>query len=310
MFKPEGVYFAMVTPFKDGKINEKVVRQIVEFDIQNGVDGLFPVSTCGEFIHMDFNEKVRLIEIVHDQAKGRAKVAPGIGTTNPRDSIALAKEAERIGCDLVVLTAPYYFPISQGMLEEHAKRVAASVKIPVSLYNIPSMTTGFSTEIVANLSKIENIVSIKDSSGSMVSALNYMSAIEDAGTSKKFNFLTGREDCLLPMLVMGAKGCFTGCSGIVPEIMVKIYEDFNNGNLKEAKDLQYQVVQLLNAMFEVPFPYGLKLAMEIRGFSMGEPVQPLSQQDEKRLPQQREKIEMLLRKMLGENFKVNVEALL
>ena len=115
MFKPEGVYYAMLTPFKDGKVYEKTLRQIVEFDIQHGVNGLFPISTSGEFIQMDFNEKVRMMSIVADQAKGRVAVTPGVTAPNARECIALANEAEKLGCNAVVVSPPYYIPITQGM---------------------------------------------------------------------------------------------------------------------------------------------------------------------------------------------------
>ena len=111
MFKPEGIYVAMLTPFKrDGRISEEEMRRIVDFQIEHGVDGLFPVSSVGESIHMSREEKIALMEIVHDQARGRAAVTPGVGSSHPAESIFLAKKAREIGCDAVVIAPPYFFP--------------------------------------------------------------------------------------------------------------------------------------------------------------------------------------------------------
>ena len=114
MFKPEGVYVAMLTPFdEDGAINEGELRRIVDFQIEGGVHGLFPISSAGEFIHMSREEKVRMMEILVDQNKGRVKITPGVGSSLPAESIFLAKKAKELGCDGVVVAPPYFYPLSQ-----------------------------------------------------------------------------------------------------------------------------------------------------------------------------------------------------
>ena len=138
MFYPEGVYVAMLTPFDgDGAINEEEVRRMVDFAIDRGVDGLFPVSTVGEFIHMTLEEKVRLTETVVDQSRGRVKVTPGVGTTHPDHSIELARKAKKLGCDGVVVAPPYFYPLSQEMIEKYFETIADAVDIPIIIYNIP-----------------------------------------------------------------------------------------------------------------------------------------------------------------------------
>lgn len=309
MFRPEGVFFAMVTPFKEGKIYEPTLRQIVEFNIQKGVHGLFPVSTCGEFIQMDFAEKVRMMEIVMDQAAGRVAVTPGVSSANPRESIALAKEAQRLGCDAIVALPPYYMPITQEMVEKHFELIAEAVDIPLILYNIPSHTNKITFDVAKRLSRRPNIVGMKDSSGSMVDTLHFIDKIKIAGRFDEFNFLTGREDMFFPALAVGAKGCMTGCSGIIPEIMVGIWDSFQKGDYDQARELQYSFLNLFRGMVALPIPIGLKVAMELRGFDMGEYVQPLSNAEKFNLVNVRSRIEKSLSALFGD-YKIDMEQLM
>lgn len=162
MFKPEGIYVAMMTPFEDGRVNEAVVRQMVDFMVEKGVNGIFPISTVGEFIHLDFEEKVHLMQIVHDQAGGRVPVTPGIASTRPKDSILLAQKAQEIGCEAVVIAPPYYYPISQDNMERHFEMICDAVDLPVILYNIPLFATPISYDVVKRLARKKNVVAMKD----------------------------------------------------------------------------------------------------------------------------------------------------
>jgi dihydrodipicolinate synthase/N-acetylneuraminate lyase len=274
MFKPEGIYVAMMTPFEDGTINEKVVRQMVDFVIEKGVNGIFPISSVGEFIHLDFEEKVYLMQIVHDQARGRVPVTPGIASTRPKDCIRLAQKAQEIGCEAVVVAPPYYYPISQDNMERHFEIICDAVDISVILYNIPLFAPPISYDVVKRLSRRKNVVAMKDSSGSMVDLLHYIDKIRLIG--EELFFLVGREDILFPALMMGAKGCMTAMAGIMPEIMVGIYKAWQKGDYDKARELQFSVLLLIRAMFSAPFPLGFKTALEVRGFNMGPPQQPLS----------------------------------
>jgi len=308
MFKPEGIYVAMLTPFKDGKVNERVLRQIVEFQIQKGVHGLFPVSSCGEFIHMDFAEKVRTMEIVVDQAKGRVPVTPGVTAPNADQSIALAKEAKRIGCSGVVACPPYFLPISQETIERHYELLADAVDIPVILYNIPAFTTPIAYDVVKRLSRRKNVVALKDSSGSIIDAVHFMDKVRAIGQQDNFNFLIGREDGLFPALMMGAKGCMTACAGIIPEILVGIWNSYHDKEYEKARELQFSFLNLIRAMNALPFPVGFKLALELRGFEMGAPMQPLSHSEKFNLVNVRSRIEKVMGALL-EDYEVDAEQL-
>lgn len=275
MFKPIGIYSAMLTPFNaDGSINELVLRRMVDFMIEKGLHGIFPVSTSGEFPHMSFEQSVEIMEIVMNQAHGRVKVTPGVGSTCAENSIKLAQKAKEIGCDGVVICPPYYYTISQANIEKHFQLVADAVDIPIILYNIPLFATPISSDVVQRLAQKPNIVALKDSSGSMVELLHYMDKVNRVGAD--INIFTGREDMLFPALVMGAKGCMTACGNIFPEIMVGIWDAFHANEWEKAKRLQMALLPIIRAMFEAPFPVGFKAALEARGFEMGPLKQPLA----------------------------------
>ncbi|MDO7786044.1 dihydrodipicolinate synthase family protein [Desulforamulus aquiferis] len=309
MFKPEGIYVAMLTPFKDGKVNETVLRQIVEFQIQKGVHGLFPVSSCGEFIQMDFAEKIRCMEIVCDQAAGRVPVTPGVTAPNPNESIALAKEAKSMGCSGVVICPPYFLPITQETLEKHFELLADNVDIPVILYNIPIFTTPISYGIVERLSCKPNIVAMKDSSGSIIDAVHFMDKVRLMGQQDNFNFLIGREDGLFPALMLGAKGCMTACAGILPEVLLGIWDNYQKKDYDKAQELQFSFLNTLRTMNCLPFPVGFKLAMELRGFEMGEPLQPLSHTERAAMLDVRSRLEKVMGDLLGD-YTVDIEKLM
>lgn len=297
MFRPEGVYVAMLTPFgEDGSINEGEMRRIVDFAIEGGVDGLFPVSSVGEFVHLSHEERVRLMRIVVEQARGRVRVTPGVGATHPAESISLAEEAKAIGCDGVVVAPPYYIPLSQEMIEKYYETIADAVGVPIILYNIPSFTQPISYDVVKRLSRRDNVVGMKDSSGSMVDFVHFMDKIRLV--REQMSFLTGREDTFFPALMMGAKGCMTATSGILPEAMVGIYEAWKAGEYDRARELQFSVLLPIRAMLALPFPLGCKVALEMRGFNMGPPKQPLSDAERFKYKTMRTRIEKIMSSIL------------
>jgi dihydrodipicolinate synthase/N-acetylneuraminate lyase len=299
MFYPEGVYVAMLTPFdRNGGINEKEMRRMVDFNIECGVDGLFPVSTVGEFIHLSPNEKVRLMEVVAFQAGGRVRVTPGVGSTNPWHSIELALKAKELGCDGVVVAPPYFFPLSQDMVEKYFEEIVDAVDLPVILYNIPLFTQPLSYEVVQRLCGRSNVVGMKDSSGSMVDMMHFMDVARQAGA--EMAFLTGREETLLACLMMGARGCMAATPGILPEIMVCIYEAWKRGDLEKAGALQRSILPLVRAMFSVPFPLGFKAALEVRGFRMGPPKQALPEGSRSRVAGLKRKLKRMITNILDD----------
>jgi 4-hydroxy-tetrahydrodipicolinate synthase len=309
MFKPEGVYVAMLTPFhEDGSINEGELRRIIDFQIEAGVDGLFPVSSVGESIHMSREEKMRMMIIVVEQNAGRVRVTPGVGSSHPAESVALAKEAKALGCDGVVVAPPYFYPLTQENIEKYFETIADAVDIPNILYNIPLFTQPLSYDLVKRLSRRKNIVGMKDSSGSMVDFLHFMDKIKIAG--EDIPVLTGREEMLFPCLVMGGKGCMTATAGILPEVMVGIYDAWKVGNFDRARELQFSILLSIRTMFSLPFPLGFKIAMEMRGFNMGPPKQPLSSAEGFKYKNVKTRIEKILSPILNSqlNYRENLLA--
>ncbi|MEL7631985.1 MULTISPECIES: dihydrodipicolinate synthase family protein [Sporomusa] len=297
MFKPSGVYAAMLTPFKaDGEVNEEVLRQMVDFMIAKGLHGVFPISSVGEFVHMSLEQCYRFMEVVALQAKGKIAVTPGASSTCAENSIKLARKAEALGCDGVVICPPYYYPISQENMEKHFELVADATTLPVILYNIPLFATPISSDVVERLSCHANIVGMKDSSGNMVELMHYMDKVRRTGSD--MNFLVGREEILAPALTVGACGCMTASAGIIPEIMVGIWDAYQAGDYEKANRIQRAMLPLIRAMFAAPFPVGFKVALELRGFAMGPYKQPLASSEQENLQAVKVKIKAVLKELL------------
>ncbi|HZK83125.1 MAG TPA: dihydrodipicolinate synthase family protein, partial [Desulfosporosinus sp.] len=237
---------------------------------------------------------------------GRVPVAAGAADTHAKGSIRLAQEAKRLGCEAIVVTTPWYLPTSQEMIERHYEAIAEAVDIPLILYNIPMCTAPISFDVVKRLSRIKNVVGMKDSSGSMSDNMNYMDKVRLAGTSDKFNFLVGREETFFPALMAGAKGSMTASAGIIPEVIVGIYNAYLEKDYAKAVELQYSFLALLRAMNAAPFPVAFKAALEVRGFSMGTQRALLSDAEKYNLRLVRSRIEKIMKQLLGNDYKVNV----
>lgn len=268
MFMPEGVYAAMLTPFDErGRVKEPVVRNMVEFFIAGGVQGIFPVSNVGEHIQLSEEEKRRFVDIVIDQVKGRVRVTPGISSAGTCKAIELGQHCASAGADAVVISAPYYFKYPQELVESHLAEVAGNLDIPVILYNIPLFANPITIETLKNLIRHDNIIAIKDSSGSIPELLNLLNMLAEEG--REFRVLVGWEEMLLSSLSVGAAGCMVASGGIFPEIMSGIYNAYKGSQLQKAVKLQKLIAMATEQMKRMFFPYGYKLAMAARGFDMG-----------------------------------------
>lgn len=297
MFTPQGVFVAMMTPFsQEGCLDEGTLRKLVDFLVEKGVHGLFPASSVGESPLLTLEERVRLMEIVTEQANGRVPVTPGVGSTHPAHSIHLAKEAKRVGCQAVVVAPPYFYKVSEEMMERYFHAIADASELPLIIYNIPVFTQPMSPRLVGSLSLRENVVGIKDSSGSMVEFVHFMDEVARVGG--ELSFMIGREDMLFPALVMGARGCMVATACALPEAVVAIYKAWEVNDWERARRIQMAIVPFIRACFSLPFPAGFKLAMECRGFPMGPSRQPLSSAEEKRREVLRGELQRLTRSIL------------
>ncbi|MEN8249721.1 MAG: dihydrodipicolinate synthase family protein [Bacteroidota bacterium] len=270
MHIPEGVIVAMVTPFdKEGKVNESQVRKFVNVLIDKKVDGLFPVASVGEYVHMDMSERKYLIDIVADEANGRIDIIPGTCATCYQQSIELANYAKDKGCAAIVLSGPYFFKNSEDVVEGHLKKVAESVDIPIFIYNIPFFANEVTPSMAERLCHMPNVIGIKDSSGNMINVMNLIEMTKKINPN--FKVLVGAEEIMLPALLMGARGSMTSLSGILPEFMTGIWKAFEDGNFNIAHNLQMAVLPLIRKMKSFNFPQGFKEALDTRGIEMGPP---------------------------------------
>lgn len=297
MFKPEGVCVAMILPYnKEGSINEEELRKLLNFQLDKGVHGFLPLGSIGEFVHLSKEEKVKVIEITIETVNGRAYVIPNVGSSHPKQSIELALEAKRLGCSGVLIAPPYYYKLSNDMIEKYFEEIIDAVDMPVILYNIPVFTQPLNYGIVKRLSKRKNVVGIKDSSGSMVDFLHFMDEVRLIGGDMAF--MPGREETFFASLMMGATGSITGIAAILPEYMVGIYNYWKQGNFDRARQLQISILEVIRAMNSFPFPMGSKMALETRGFNMGPPRQPFSDMQKSRSNTVRARIEKTMKPLL------------
>ena len=299
MFQPGGVYAAMLTPFDtNGRINEKTIGDLVEFFIEKGISGIFPVSNVGEFIQLSEEQKRKFVDIVIDRSHGRVKVTPGISSPNPKQSIEFGRYCLQAGADGVVISAPYYFKYPPEMVESFLKTVAKSLDMPVILYNIPLFANEISIDTLRNLLEIDNIVAIKESSGSMATLLNVLNLKEEM--QRDLQVLVGWEEMFLSALTAGANGCMVASGGILPELMTGIARHFQAGELEQAARYQRLVAKATEQMKKVFFPYGYKLGMQARGFDMGPfPIDVPAEYD-RQLQSQKEIIHRTIQEVLQE----------
>jgi 4-hydroxy-tetrahydrodipicolinate synthase len=277
MFKPEGIIPAMITPFhEDETIHEEALRQQVRRFIEAGVDGLFCLGTNGEFFALSFEEKLRVAEIIVEEAAGQLPVYAGTGCTSTWETMALNKQMERIGVSALSVITPFFLTFTQAELTEHYRRVAESTPLPIVLYNIPARTgNSLQAKTVAELSKIPNIVGIKDSSGSFDTILQYISH-----TDSDFAVLAGTDSLILPTLMAGGKGAIAATANLLPRVVSDIYQCWKNQQFEQAAAAQNELSGLRNAFGLGTLPSVLKEAMNMAGLAAGQPrmpVRPLSE---------------------------------
>lgn len=236
------------------------------------------------------------MEVVTQEANGRVPVTPGVGSTHPAHSLYLAEESKRAGCQAVVVASPYFYKVSKEMMERYFHAVADYSELPLIICNIPVFTQPMSPRLVGSLSMHENVVGIKDSSGSMVEFLHFMDEVARVGG--EISFMIGREDMLFPALVMGARGCMVATACALPEAVVAIYRAWEVNDWERARHIQMAIVPFIRACFSLPFPAGFKLAMERRGFPVGPSRQPLSPAEEARKEALRGELQRLTRAIL------------
>lgn len=261
-----GSIVAIVTPFcdKGGKltIDEKKLKELIEFQIKNGASGIVPCGTTGESATLTFAEHERVIEITIKQVNRRIPVIAGTGSNSTEEAIMLTKQAAISGADASLQVSPYYNRPTQKGLYEHFKAIAKSVDIPIILYNIISRTgVNIEPETIARLAvDCKNIVAVKEASAN----LEQMSRIKQL-CPKNFILLAGDDALTLPILAIGGKGIISVVANIVPKDVANLVREFEKGNIKKAQEIHYKLLPLIRAMFIETNPIPVKTALGLLG---------------------------------------------
>jgi 4-hydroxy-tetrahydrodipicolinate synthase len=256
-----GAIVAIVTPFRKGKVDEKSLRDLIEFQIKNGTDGIVPCGTTGESSTLSHEEHDRVIEITIDAVKKRVPVIAGTGSNSTDEALRLTRHAHEAGADGALMVCPYYNRPTQEGLYQHFKIIAESVPIPIVPYNIPSRTgVNLLPETVARLAKIGNIVGIKEASGSLKQMQDVISLCGD-----KFDVISGDDFFTFPLLAIGGRGVISVVSNIVPADVAAMIDAFKGGNIKRAQQLHHKLVPLIDALFIETNPVPVKAALSMMG---------------------------------------------
>lgn len=269
MFK--GALVAIVTPFKNGKVDEKALRDLIEFQIANGTDGIIPCGTTGESPVLSHEEHDRVIEITVKAVNKRVPVIAGTGSNSTDEALRLTKHAYEVGADGALMVAPYYNRPTQEGLYQHYKLIAEKVPIPIIVYNIPSRTgVNITPETMARLSKIKNIVGTKEAAGSLRQMQDVISLC-----GPDFVVLSGDDWFTYPLLLLGGHGIISVISNIAPADMAAMVDAFFAGDLKKAKALHFKMTPMIDALFIETNPAPVKAALSLMGKIQYEVRQPL-----------------------------------
>ena len=266
-----GSLVAIVTPFKKGKVDEKALGDLIDWQIAQGTHGIVPCGTTGESATLTHEEHERVVAFTIEAAKGRVPVIAGTGSNSTDEAVTLTKHAKKAGADGALLITPYYNKPTQEGLYRHYKAVAEAVDLPIVLYNIPGRTSvNMLPTTVARLASFKNIVAIKEGSGSLQQVSDVMQAC-----GERMTVLSGDNALTLPMMALGAKGVITVTANIAPKDMAKMTDAFAAGKLTEARKLHYKMSPLFAALFYETNPIPVKEALGMMGKCSAELRLPL-----------------------------------
>jgi len=257
-----GTGTALVTPFRnDGSLDETALRSLVERQIDAGINFLVPCGTTGESPTLTHTEHLRVVEITLEIAKGKVPVLAGAGGYNTAEVISLAKELQKLGADGILSVTPYYNKPTQEGLFQHFKAIASAINIPIILYSVQGRTgVNIEPATVLRLSQIENIVGIKEASGS----ISQMGAILNL-VSKDFLVLSGDDSLTLPLISLGGRGLISVASNEIPAEMTRLVQSALSGDFSEARRLHFQYLSLMDINFVESNPIPVKAALAEMG---------------------------------------------
>lgn len=275
LFSGSGV--ALVTPFLEDGVNFDTLGELIEFQIENETDAIIICGTTGEPATMSEEEKKSVIKFTVDKVNGRIPVIAGTGGNNTENVIKMSKYAENIGADGVLIVTPYYNKTTQRGLIKHYELVSQSTNLPIIMYNVPSRTgLNMTAKTVYELSKIENIVAVKEASGNFTQIAEIASLCGD-----NMYIYSGNDDQVVPMMALGAKGVISVSANVIPNDTHIMVKSFLDGDIKSSRELQLKAINLINALFSEVNPIPVKEAVRQMGFDVGKCRMPLIDMDEK-----------------------------
>lgn len=278
-----GAFTALVTPFRDGLLDEKAYREHIEWQIDQGIHGLVPCGTTGESATLSHDEHKRVIGVCVDQVKGRVPVLAGAGSNNTFEAVELTRYAKQAGADAALLITPYYNKPTQAGLIAHFKAICAEVDLPFVLYNVPGRTAcNMLPETLAVLRRdCPSIVGVKEATGDLVQISNIFEQLDS-----EFCLLSGDDFTLLPTLALGGAGVISVVSNVAPGKMAGLCDAFFAGDMETAKRLHFELAPLVRAMFYETNPIPAKTALAKMGrinLELRLPLVPMSPANEARL---------------------------
>jgi 4-hydroxy-tetrahydrodipicolinate synthase len=278
----EGILTALITPFRDGEIDEAALRGLVERQISAGVSGLVPCGSTGESATLSHEEHRRVIDIVIDASGGRIQVVAGTGSNSTREAIALTAHARDAGADGALLLSPYYNKPTQEGIHNHYAEIAKETGFPLVVYNIPGRTaSNIEPETLARLAELPEIVGVKEACGDLDQISHVIAQCPDS-----FRVLSGDDALTLPLLSVGGHGCISTTANLVPEQMVALDRAWRAGDHALALGLHQQMIPLFDVLFCETNPIPVKAAVALMGWAGDEirlPLTPITQPNRDRL---------------------------
>ncbi len=279
MFLPEGIIIPVITPVDaQGKFNEPVYRQLIDFWADHGIDGVFPFGTTGEFYAFDNEVYRHVLEVTKDAVRGRMAVYAGANHITTAGAVELAKIAEEVGVDALSVLTPMFVSQTQDELLAYYTTIANAMSLPIIIYNNkPKTNVTVAPETVRKLAQIKNIVGVKDSTGDMTNTEEYIRLTRDL---PDFRVLVGRDTLIYAGLCYGAAGAITSCANIAPDLAVAIYNCYKAGDQAGALDAQFKFSKLRISTNMGTFPVVIKEGLRMMGYDVGDciaPIAPLSE---------------------------------
>ena len=275
-----GAGVALVTPMHpDGSVNFEKMRELIEFQLKNDTDALIICGTTGEATTISDEEQIECVRFAKEVAAGRVPVIAGAGSNDTAHCIELAVACEKAGADAVLLVTPYYNKATQKGLILHYTAIAESISIPIILYNVPGRTgCNLAPKTVLELSKVKNIVAVKEASGNLSQVAEIAALI-----GPDFDIYSGNDDQILPILSLGGKGVISVLSNVAPKQTHDMVMHYLNGDTKAATKLQLAAIELISALFCEVNPIPVKTALNLMGFEVGACKLPLCEMEPKNL---------------------------